>query len=91
MTGRGARTTIASTMTGLLLLSLPWAVLGWVRPRPWALGLPVAFWLAIAWLESLDILPGTTGLASALLAGVLGAVFAVAGVLARSWFRMRPA
>jgi hypothetical protein len=78
-------------MTGLLLLSLPWAALGWARPRPWALVLPVAFWLAFAWLGSIGVLPGGTSLAAALLAGVLGAVFAVAGVLARSWYRMRPA
>ena len=75
-------------MVGLILLSLPFVVIAAWSGRGWTIGLPVIFWVGFAWLEGLGILPGSTSLGSALLAGLLGAIFAGVGLAAHS--RLRP-
>ena len=76
-------------MNLLLLLSLPFAVLGAWSGRLWTAAVPFLFWLAFAWLESLGILPGTTSTWAALLAGAIGAVFAGVGIVAHPRVRHR--
>jgi hypothetical protein len=79
-------------MAELLVLSLPFAVMGWLTRRPLlALAFPFLFWLAFAALETIDMLPGTTSLGSALVAGAVGAIFAGLGIAARSRLRPHPA
>jgi hypothetical protein len=74
-------------MVGLLLLSVPFAVIAAWSGRRWTLALPFAFWVGFAWLESVGILPGATGLGPALLAGLLGAASTAVGLAAHSRFR----
>jgi hypothetical protein len=75
-------------MVGLVLISLPFAAIASWSGRGWTIALPVVFWLAFAWLESIGILPGTTSVGSALLAGGLGAALACLGVTVH--WRIRP-
>jgi hypothetical protein len=75
-------------MVGLVLLSLPFAAIAAWSGRLWALPLPVVFWVGVAWLESLGILPGATSLGAALIAGIVGAVFAGVGLAVHP--RLRP-
>lgn len=74
-------------MLWLLVISAAFAPLGYVGRRSRLAAVPIVGWVLVAWLESRGILPGTTGLDSALLAGVLGALAVLAGV----WFRARGA
>jgi hypothetical protein len=78
-------------LVGLALISLPFIILGWRVPRLWTIAVPVVFWLAFAWLEARGVLPGRTGPSSALLVGVIGAVFVVIGISIRITVRPRPA
>ena len=75
-------------MVALFLFSLPFVVIAAWSGRRWTLGLPVVFWVGFAWLESLGVLPGATSLGSALLVGLLGAIFAGVGLAAPP--RLRP-
>jgi len=75
-------------MVGLVLVSLPFAAMGAWSGRLWAIAVPAVFWVGFAWLESLGILPGATSFGSALIAGILGGVFAGIGLVAHS--RLRP-
>ncbi len=76
-------------MVGLLLISLPFAAIGAWSGRLWTIALPFVFWVGFAWLESLRILPGTTGSGAALLAGLFGAVFSGLGVAVHPRVRSR--
>jgi hypothetical protein len=76
-------------MNLLLLISLPFAAIGAWSGRGWTVAVPFLFWLAFAWLESLGILSGTTSTTSALLAGVIGAVFAGFGIVIHPRVRHR--
>jgi hypothetical protein len=75
-------------MIALVLLSFPFVVIAAWSGRRWTLALPVVFWVGLAWLESLGILPGATSLGAALLAGLLGAIVAGVGLAAHP--RLRP-
>jgi hypothetical protein len=66
-------------MTLLILISMPFVALGYLVPRAWTVVVPFVAWMAVAWLGELGILSGRPSLASALLAGGLGALFALAG------------
>lgn len=79
------------TPLGMLVLVVPWLLLGWWLARLWVLALPFLFWLAFAWLERVGLLSGTTSVGSALFTGMVGAVFAGLGMLARARLRRRPA
>ena len=76
-------------MNLLLLISFPFAAIGAWSGRVWTVAVPFLFWLAFAWLESLGILSGTTSTTSALLAGVIGAVFAGFGIVLHPRVRHR--
>jgi hypothetical protein len=78
-------------MVNLLLISLPFTAIAAWSGRLWTIALPVVFWLAVAWLETLGILPGTTSTGAALLAGVVGAVFSGLGIAAHPRVRPRSA
>jgi hypothetical protein len=77
-------------MTLLILISLPFGVLGYLVPRAWTIVAPFVVWIGLAWFGELGILSGRTSLASALLAGGLGALFAVAGLVLARRTRVAP-
>jgi hypothetical protein len=70
-------------MNGLVLLSLPFAAVAAWSGRTWSLAVPLAFWLGFAALEAVGLLPGTTEVGPALVAGLVGSVFAGVGLVAR--------
>jgi len=76
-------------MSLLLLFSLPFAAIGAWSGRLWTTAVPFLFWLAFAWLEGVDILPGTTSAFAALVAGAIGAVFAGFGIVIHPRLRHR--
>lgn len=80
-----------SPLLGMLILSVPWAALGWAIARWWTLLLPVAFWVAFAWLEDIGLLTGDTSLGAALGAGAVGSICAGFGILTSTRRRVRPA
>jgi hypothetical protein len=71
-------------MVALILLSFPFTAIAAWSGRTWTIALPFLFWVGFAWLESLGVLPGTTSTASALLAGLVGAVSSSLGIAAHS-------
>jgi hypothetical protein len=81
----------AGVMVGLVLVSLPFAVIAAWSGRRWTLALPFVFWVGFAWLESLGILPGATSLGPAFLAGLFGAIFAGFGLAAHPRLRSHAA
>lgn len=76
-------------MALLLLISVPFAILGWWGARLWTVLIPFVFWLAFAWLGTIGVVPGGTSFNAALLAGAIGALFAAVGVAARIQLRPR--
>ena len=74
-------------MVAVVLLSIPFALLAAWIGRRWTLVLPIVLWAAFSLLESVGVLPGYTNLETVLLAGVLGACFAAAGLPAHSRLR----
>jgi len=65
----------------LFVISSVFTFIGYWKPRPWALVLPFVVWLGIARLGDLGILSDKTTTESAILAGVVGAAFALLGFL----------
>lgn len=81
-------------MDMLILLSLPFGVVGYLRPSWWVVGLPYVVWGGLAGLESLGLLPGTSSVGppeAVLLAGTVGALIAAVGVLLGRARRLRAA
>jgi hypothetical protein len=76
-------------MALLLLISVPFAILGFWGARLWTILIPFAFWLVFAWLGTIGVVPGETSFNAALLAGALGALFAGLGMAARIQLRPR--
>ncbi len=68
-------------MTMLILLSLPFSVLGYLWPSWRMLFVPYVAWLGFAVLERLGMLPGASSEGAVILAGSLGALCAAAGVM----------
>ncbi len=78
-------------MALLFGISVVFMAVAFLVRRPWTVALPFAIWVGIYALGEVGILPGGTSLSSALLAGGLGALFAVAGlVLGRGQARRQP-
>jgi len=72
-------------------LSVVFMAVAFLVRRPWTIGLPFVVWLGVYLLNGVGILTGETSLGSALLAGGMGALFAVLGiVLGNSQARRQP-
>jgi hypothetical protein len=67
-------------MTLLFGLSIVFMLIAYVVRRPWTIGLPFAAWLGLWLLGRTGTLSDATSLESALLAGIVGAGFAAAGL-----------
>ena len=76
-------------MTMLILVSLPFGVVGYVRPSWWVLVVPYAAWIGFALLERFGLLPGVSSDGAILLAGTLGALCAAVGVMFGRTRRLR--
>ncbi len=68
----------------LIIVSLPFAALGAILRSILTPAVPVAFWLLVIALQNHGLLPGQTHLGTALFAGIVGAIFAGAGIVLRS-------
>lgn len=72
-------------------ISVVFMAIAFLVRRPWTVALPVVVWLVVYGLSAARILTGETTLGSALVAGVMGAMFAIAGlVVANGQARRRP-
>jgi hypothetical protein len=68
-------------MVLLFGLSMVFMAVAFLVRRPWTVGLPFVVWLGLAGLEAAGLISADTTIGSALLAGGLGALFAVAGLV----------
>ncbi len=68
-------------MVELFGISVVFMIIALVIRRPWTVALPFVVWLGIAGLCAAGMLPGAEPVESALLAGVIGALFAIAGLV----------
>ena len=68
-------------MALLFGLSIVFMALAFLVRRRWTVAAPFVAWLGIYALNTTGILTGETSLGSALLAGAVGALFAVAGLV----------
>ncbi len=83
--------TILATVVELFAISVVFMAVAMLVRRPWTVALPFVVWLGVAGLSEAGILPGGTSLGSALLAGGMGALFAIAGlIVGRRPARNRP-
>ena len=72
-------------------MSIVFMAIAFLVRRPWTVALPFLVWLGVYLLGASRIVSDQTSLESALLAGGLGALFAVAGlVLGRAQVRGQP-
>lgn len=81
-------------MQMLILISLPFGVIGYLRPSWWVVGLPYVVWGCLAVLASLGIPPGAASIGppeAVLVAGTVGALIAAVGVLLGRTRGLRPA
>jgi hypothetical protein len=78
-------------VTMLILVSLPFGVVGYLRPSWWVLSVPYVAWAGFALLERMGLLPGASSDGAVLLAGTLGAVCAAVGVMLGRARRLRRA
>ena len=62
-------------------LSVVFMAIAFLVRQPWTIALPFAAWLVIYALSATGILASGTSLGAALIAGVMGALFAVAGII----------
>lgn len=62
-------------------LSVVFMAVAFLVRRPWTVALPFAAWLGVYALNATGLVAGDTSLGAALLAGGLGALFAVAGLV----------
>ena len=75
----------------LFIISVVFMAIAFLVRRPWTVALPFLVWLGIYGLSAAGILSGSTSLGAALLAGGVGALFAVAGlVFGRAQVRRQP-
>ncbi len=68
-------------MALLFGISIVFMAIAFLVRRPWTIALPFVVWLGIYGLSASGVLSGSTSLGSALLAGGVGALFAVAGLV----------
>ena len=68
-------------MALLFGLGIAFMGIGFLFRRPWTIALPFLVWIGIDALARVGILPGQSDLGAAVLAGVVGALFAVAGII----------
>jgi hypothetical protein len=62
-------------------LSVVFMAIAFLIRRPWTIAVPFVAWLGLYGLGAWGIVTGETSLSAALFAGVLGALFAVAGLV----------
>jgi hypothetical protein len=68
-------------MALLFGLSVVFMALAFLVRRPWTVAVPFVAWLGVYVLNASGVLTGDTTLGSAVLAGVVGAMFAIAGLV----------
>jgi hypothetical protein len=68
-------------MALLFGLSIIFMAIAFLIRRPWTIAVPFVAWLGIYGLNAAGIVTADTSLASALIAGAVGALFAVAGIV----------